>query len=419
MPFLLLLYFFAYIDRTNIGIAKIGMQQDLGFSDEVIGLGAGIFFVGYLLLEIPSTLMVERWSARLWIGRIMISWGVVATAMGFINTETQFYWLRFALGITEAGFFPGIIVYLSHWYRAEDRAPAKSLFLVAQPISQVLGVPLARVIMEKVAWCGLEGWRWVFILEGIPSIILGFVAIRYMTDWPREARWLPPEQRDWLAGEIDRERADKERAGRAAWATALRQPQIYLLAAISFCAIAGNQSIMFFLPSITEALTSLAVVTRTIVTTLPYVCSFAGILIAGRLARQPQRRRWLVAVSLWMTATGLAGSILASGHPYLVVASFCAAGFFAQAYLPAFWTFPSALLTKSGAAVAVGIITTLGGLGGLFGPWIFGYLRTVTLDFHTGLWFLAGALAVGGTLALWLPTVNDQVVSTAKSPGIG
>lgn len=399
MPYLLVLYFFAYVDRTNVGIAKIGMQRELGFSDEVIGFGAGIFFAGYLLFEIPSTLIVERWSARLWIGRIMITWGIVATLMGFIQTETQFYWLRFALGLSEAGFFPGVIVFLSHWFRADDRARAKSLFLVAQPISQVLGLPLSRVIMENVEWGGLAGWRWVFILEGLPSIVLGVITLFYLTDWPREARWLAPQQRDWLTGEIERERTTKEAAGLADWWVALRQPQIYLLAAISFCAIAGNQSVMFFLPSITEGWPNLSVTARTVITTLPFLCSFLGILVAGRLAGRTKQRQWFVAVPILINAAGLAGAVASTGNPWLVIACFCVAGFAAQAYLPAFWTFPSTLLTKSGAAVAVGMITTIGGLGGMVGPWAFGYLRTTTGNFNAGMWVLVGFLAVSGLLA--------------------
>lgn len=399
MPYLLVLYFFAYIDRTNVGIAKLGMQRELGFSDEVIGFGAGIFYAGYLLFEIPSTLFVERWSARLWLGRIMITWGVVATAMGFIQNATQFYWLRFALGLAEAGFFPGVIVFLTHWFRSGDRSRAKSLFLIAQPISQVLGLPLSRWILENISWGGLEGWRWVFILEGLPSIVLGIVTLFYLTDWPREARWLAPEQRDWLTAEIDRERSAKEAAGLGGWTAALRQPQIFLLAGVSLFAIAGNQSIMVFLPSITDTLTGLSVTARTLVTMLPFLCSFFGILLAGRLAGRIRERRWMVAGPILVTAAGLAGAVLTIGHPLLNVTCFCIAGFAAQAYLPAFWTVPSTLLTKSGAAVAVGLITTIGGIGGMFGPWLFGYLRTTTGDYHAALWSLVGCLAMSGLLA--------------------
>ncbi len=404
MPFLLVLYFLAYVDRTNVGIAKLGMQRELGFTDEAIGFGAGIFFAGYLLLEIPSTLLVERWSARIWIGRIMISWGLVATLMGFVQTATQFYWLRLALGAAEAGFFPGVMVFLAHWFLPGDRARAKSLFLIAQPISQVLGLPLSRLIMENVTWGGLAGWRWVFILEGLPSIVFGVITIYFLTDWPREARWLTTEQREWLTAQIEGERTTKEAAGRAGWAAPLRQPQIYLLAAVSFFAIAGNQSVTFFLPSIIDTLPAMSITARTAVTMLPFLCSFFGILVNGRLAGQAKERRWYVAAPLLLTAAGLAGAVAATGHPVLVMLFFCGAGFAAQAYLPAFWTVPSALLTKSGAAVAIGLITTIGGLGGLVGPWAFGYLRTTTGSFNAGLWVLVAFLAVSGLLATRIRT---------------
>jgi MFS transporter, ACS family, tartrate transporter len=375
------------------------MQRELGFTDEVIGFGAGIFFVGYMLLEIPGTLIVERWSARIWIGRIMITWGIVATLMGFVQTATQFYWLRFLLGAAEAGFFPGIIVYLSHWYRAEDRARAKSFFLIAQPISQAVGLPLSRIILENVDWLGLAGWRWVFILEGVPSIILGVVTLFYLTDWPRQARWLPDEQKEWLTREIEEERNAKEAQGRAGGWTAFREPQILLLVAIYFFAVAGNQSIIFFLPSITEAMSSMSVTTRTLVTMLPYVCSFFGILLNGYLTSRSKRRRWHVAMPILFTGAALAGAVMMMGSSAPMVIFFCLAGFTAQAYLPAFWTVPSTLLTKSGAAVAIGLINSVGSLGGMAGPYVFGYLRTMTGDFVAGLWILVGCLLVAGLLA--------------------
>lgn len=399
MPFLLLLYFFAFIDRTNVGIAKLGMQRELGFTDEVIGLGAGIFFVGYLLLEIPGTLLVERWSARLWIGRIMITWGIVATLMGFVHTAHQFYWLRFALGAAEAGFFPGIILYLSHWYRAEDRSRAKSFFLIAQPIAQVLGLPLSRLIMEHVQWGGLSGWRWVFILEGIPSIILGLITLFYLTDRPERAKWLPEDEKRWLTEQLERERAKKEAAGHAGGWAAFKHPQILLLVVIYFFVIAGNQSMIFFLPSITDAMSSMSVTARTFVTMLPYVCGFFGILINGWLSNRATDRRWHVAVPILVTAAALAGAVLSGGHVVLVILFFCIAGFSAPAYLPPFWTLPTGLLTKSGAAVAIGLINSVGNLGGLAGPYVFGYLRTSTGNFAAGLWVLVGFLLVAGFLA--------------------
>jgi MFS transporter, ACS family, tartrate transporter len=399
MPFLLLLYFFAFIDRTNVGIAKLGMQAELGFTDEVIGLGAGIFFLGYFLLEIPGTLIVERWSARLWIARIMITWGIVASLMGFIATQQQFYWLRFALGAAEAGFFPGMLVYLSHWYRYEDRSRAKALFMIGQPIAQVLGLPLSRLIMEHVQWNGLAGWRWVFILEGIPSVILGVVTLFYLTDRPRDAKWLPEDQKQWLTAELERERNAKEVAGRASAWSGFRQPQVLLLVAVYFFVVAGNQSLIFFLPSITEGLGGMSVATRTFVTMLPYICGFFGILTNGYLASRTTERRWHTAAPIFITGAALAAAVVSMGHVGLVVFFFCIAGFTAQAYLPAFWTLPTALLAKSGAAVAIGLINSVGNLGGLFGPYVFGYLKTATGDFAVGLWFLVACLLIAGWLA--------------------
>ena len=399
MPFLLLLYFFAFIDRTNVGIAKIGMQKELGFTDEVIGLGAGIFFLGYFLLEIPGALIVERWSARLWIARIMITWGIVASLMGFIATKEQFYWLRFALGAAEAGFFPGIMVYLSHWYRYEDRSRAKALFMIGQPIAQVLGLPLSRFIMETVDWNGMAGWRWVFILEGIPSVLLGFAVLYYLTDQPRDAKWLPEDQKKWLMDELARERAAKEAAGHTKTWSAFRNPQALLLVAIYFFVVAGNQSLIFFLPSITESMSGMSVTMRTFVTMLPYICGFFGILANGWLASRTKERRWHTATPIFITGLALAGAVGSTGNVGLVIFFFCVAGFTAQAYLPVFWTLPTALLASSGAAVAIGLINSVGNLGGLFGPWVFGYLKTATGEFGAGLWFLVGCLVLSGWLA--------------------
>jgi len=393
LPFLLVSYLLAYVDRTNVGVAKLGMQPDLGFTDQVIGLGAGIFFVGYLLLEIPGSLIVERWSARKWIARIMISWGLVACLAGFIETRYQFYGLRFLLGVAEAGFFPGVIVYLAHWFRYEDRAGAKAFFMIAQPIAHVCGLPLSRLVLE------LAGWRWIFVVEGLPPLILGFVAWFYLTDWPREAKWLPAEEKDWLVRQIAGERQQKEAAGRAAIREAFREPQVFLLAAVYFFVVTGNQALGFFLPSITDTMTSISVPARTAVTMLPYICSVFGILLNGFLCRRTRERRWHIAAPTLMAAVALACCILAGDRLALVVVSLAITGFCAQAYLSPFWTLPTALLTKSAAAMAVGLISTVSSLGGFAGPYVFGYLKTSTGKFESGLWFLVACILISGLLA--------------------
>jgi ACS family tartrate transporter-like MFS transporter len=407
IPFLLFSYFLAYLDRSNIGVAKLGMQHELGFTDEVIGFGAGIFFAGYLLLELPGSVIVERWSARKWIARIMISWGIVASLGGFIgtglfsfaSTARQFYWLRFALGVAEAGFFPGVMVYLSHWFRYEDRSRAKALFLIAQPIAFVVGLPVSRLILEKVDWYGLAGWRWIFIIEGVPTLLLGFVALFYLTDWPSQAKWLPPDEKCWLLEQLEREKQRKEAAGRADIRKVFAEPQVFLIAVLYFFVMTGNQGLGYFLPSITDAMKSMSISWRTVVTMAPFGFGLFGILLNGYLAGRTRERRWHIAVPILLTGLALACAILSGKRLGLVITFLCLMGFTAQAYLPVLWTLPSALLTKSAAAVAVGVIATLASTGGFVGPYIFGYLTTRTGRFEAGMWFLVACILTSGLLA--------------------
>jgi ACS family tartrate transporter-like MFS transporter len=407
MPFLMFVYLLAYLDRANVGVAKFGMQRDLNFTDAVIGFGAGIFFLGYLLLDIPGSLIVERWSARKWIARIMVTWGMVAALMGFVGMPlfrnvpltTQFYGLRLALGIAEAGFFPGVIVYLSHWYRAEDRARAKAWFMVTQPLAIAFGVPLSRWILENIGWAGLAGWRWVFILEGIAPLAMGFVTLRYLTDRPHDARWLPADEKRWLESELAREAARKTAEHRVSILDALRDPQTFLLIAIFFLIVTGNQALIFFLPSITENMKSMPIEIRTLAAGAPYACSAIGILLNGFWAHRTGALRWHTALPMLATAVSLSLAVAAGDRAWLTVALFCLAGFTSQAYLPAFWTLPTMVLGKSAAATTVGLIC-LGNLGGFAGPWLFGTLRDLTGRYDAGLLVLAGCMLLAGLLAL-------------------
>ena len=406
IPYLMFIYFLAYLDRANLGVAKLQMQHDLGFSDAVIGFGAGIFFLGYLLLDIPGSLIVERWSARKWIARIMISWGLCATLMGLLGTPlfgsagltTQFYGMRLLLGIAEAGFFPGVIVYLSHWFRAQDRPRAKAFFMVTQPISIAVGVPLSRWILDKVSWAGLAGWRWVFILEGVLPIPMGLITLRYLTDRPQKAAWLPADEKQWLTSELAAEEARKTAAGKVSMIDALRYPQTFLLTGVYFLVVTGNQALIFFLPSITDTMKNMPVTIRTLAAGLPYACSAVGILMNGLSAQRSGELRWHTAAPMLATGTSLALIGVAGDRAWLVMILFCLAGFTSQAYLPTFWTLPSTLLGKSAAATAVGLIC-LGNLGGFVGPWLFGYLKTATGRFDTGIYVLAGCMLLAGILA--------------------
>jgi len=411
IPFLMFIYLLAYLDRANLSVAKLQMQADLGFNDAVIGFGAGIFFLGYLLMNIPASLLAERWSARKLIAQIMISFGAVAVLMGFLGApifgimqqSTQFCGLRLLLGITEAGLFPGVIVYLSHWYRPEDRARAKGYFMIAQPIAIALGIPASGWILENIHWVGLAGWRWVFILEGLPPLLMGFVTFWYLTDRPQRAGWLADDEKQWLLGELNADEAHKISTHRVGVMDALRTPQTFLLMAILFLMVTGNQALIFFLPSITHTMTGMPVAIRTVVPGLPYACSAAGILTNGIWAQRTGKLRWHTAIPMFATGISLGLAVMARDQIWLMTGMFCLAGFTAQAYMPAFWTLPTKLLGKSAAATAVGIIC-LGNLGGLAGPWFFGYLKTVTGSYNAGLWVLAGCIMLAGALATQIRT---------------
>lgn len=415
------LYLLAYIDRANLGVAKLHMQTDLGFSDAVIGLGAGVFYLGYLLLDLPGSLIVERWSARLWIARIMITWGLVTTAMAFLGTRlfgsihpvTQFYGLRLLLGISEAGFFPGVIIFLSHWYQPEDRARAKASFMVAQPVAIAIGIPLSRWILEKVHLAGLASWRWVFVLEGIPPIVMGVVTLFYLTDRPLNARWLPQEEKAWLVTRLKQEEDRKVAAHRVSVMDALRFPQTFLLILVSFLTITGNQALIIFLPSITDSMKGMPVVVRTLAAALPYACSAAGILINGRWTQRSGKLKWHTAIPILATGTSVALAALAHNHLWCMMAFFCLAGFTAQAYLPAFWTLPTTLLGRSAAATAVGLIC-LGNLGGFVGPSVFGYLKTATGQYNSGLYVLSGCMILAGLLATTIRSVQPAALVTSN-----
>ncbi|MGB7265131.1 MAG: MFS transporter [Terracidiphilus sp.] len=411
IPYLMFVYMLAYLDRANISVAKLQMQADLGFNDAIIGFGAGIFFLGFLLLNIPATLIVERWSARKLLAQIMIAWGVVASMMGFIglanfggiHVSAQFYGLRLLLGIAEAGFFPGVIIYISHWYRPEDRPRAKGYFMVSQSIAIATGVPLSRWILDNIHWAGLASWRWIFILEGILPFLMGFVTLWYLTDRPRDARWLPDDEKKWLQAQLQADEALKTSAHRVRIVDALRSPQTFLLTAILFLLVTGNQALIFFLPSITDTMKSLPISLRTLAAGLPYAFSALGILLNGIWAQRTGKLALHAAVPMFATGISLALAVLSREHIWLMTGFFCLAGFTAQAYMPPFWTLPTTLLGKSAAATAVGLIC-LGNLGGVAGPWLFGYLKTVTGSYDIGLLVMAGCMLLAGALATQIRT---------------
>src|SRR5947209_1463037 len=268
LPFVFLLYVVAFLDRMNVGAAALQMPHDLGFSEGVIGFGAGVFFLGYFLLEIPGALIVERWGARRWIARIMITWGMMTVLMAFIHTSRQFYMVRFLVGAAEAGFLPGVIVYLTYWFRYQDRAKAVAFFYAANPLSYVIGSPLAGLLLG-LSWLGMRGWRWLFILEGIPAIIFGVITIWYLTDWPHQARWLPADERSWITEQLRREKEAKKRVHSFSVWGALRNRDVLLLTLCYFCAMTGSYGIAFWLPTIVKRLSGQSEMNLTLLAAIP------------------------------------------------------------------------------------------------------------------------------------------------------
>ncbi len=401
MPFLFLIYIIAYLDRVNVSYAALEMSRALGFSDRVFGFGAGIFFIGYFLLEIPGALIVERWSARLWIARIMISWGIVTVLTAFIKTAGQFYTARILLGAAEAGFFPGIIVYLTHWFRYEDRAKAVAMFMAAVALSNVVGSPLAGLLLG-VGWYGIPGWRWLFILEGIPAVIFGLITLWYLTDWPHQARWLPADEREWITTELEREKQAKRAVRSYTVWEALRQRDVILLALIYFFAVTGHYGFILWLPTILKRASGLPNLTVTLLATLPYVAGLTAMLVNGWHSDSTGERRWHTALPLFLCGVAFLLAIAAGSRLWLAVALFTLVGACLHSYLPCFWALPTITLSESAAAASIGLINSVGNLGGFVGPFVVGYLRTRTQSFTPGLVYLLSGLFLSSILVLLL-----------------
>ena len=399
IPYVFLLYIIAFLDRVNVGYAALQMTKDLGFSAEVFGFGAGIFFFGYVLLEIPGSVIVERWSARKWIARIMISWGILAIMMAFVRTSTQFYWVRFLLGAAEAGFFPGLIVYLGHWFRYEDRAKAVAMFMAAIPISNLLGSPISGLLLG-VHWMNVAGWRWLFIIEGVPAVIFGVVTIYYLTDWPREAAWLPEDEKQWIVRELESEKQQRKAVREISMWQALRHRDVLLLVGAYFFGTVGFYGLNIWLPTLLKAAADWSDLKVTMVAMIPHLAGLISMLMFGASSDRTGERRWHSAGAMLLGGLGYVLVIMSGGHPVLVVASFCVVAAGVDGFFPGFWPIPTMFLTESAAAAAIGLINSFGNLGGFAGPYILGYVRTATNSFNIGLALIAVSMVLGAICVL-------------------
>lgn len=399
LPFLFLLYVIAFLDRMNVGAAALQMPHDLGLSDRAVGLGAGIFFFGYFLLEIPGALIAEKWSARRWIARIMLSWGILTFLLAFIHSGQQFYVVRFLVGAAEAGFFPAVIVYLTHWFRVADRAKAVAAFYAAMPLSYVIGSPLAGLLLG-ISWFGLRGWRWLFILEGIPAIVLGVVTLFYLTDWPREAKWLNPDERSWIIYTLSLEKEAKQKVRSYTIWEALRHRDVILLTTCYFFAATGNYGIGFWLPSFLKRLSGESDIKVTLFASLPYVAGFLVQQFNGWHSDRTHERRWHAAIPLFLSGVFLFIAIHMGSSVLLAMPFFIGVGGAYFGFHPAFWSLPTEFLSESAAAASIGLINSVGNLGGFVGPFIVGYLLTRTQSFSAGLSFLVGSFLISAMLML-------------------
>jgi len=397
LPFVFLIYIVSYLDRANVGFAKLAMADDLKFSEAVFGFGFGIFFIGYLILEVPGALLVEHWSARKWFARILISWGFISALTAFVRTPTQFYVSRFLLGIAEAGFFPGIIVYFTHWFPVRDRGRALSGLVMAVPFSLAMGAPVSALLL-KVNWLGLAGWKWMFILEGLPAVLLGVVTLFYLTDRPRQANWLTAEEKNLLITELKAEASAKEAKGRISVWSALRLRNVWLLALGIFATNTGGYGLTFWLPTTVKRLSHGSTSDALYYSGLFYACGLLSVFLTGRSSDRTGDRKWHCVAGQVLTALFLAGSTIPSQPFWLVMCWLCLTGFAAFSWPPPFWTLPTVALTASAAAVSIGFINMAANLAGYLGNQNVGWLRTHAISERACLLVLAGCYLLGGVL---------------------
>jgi len=411
MPFVFLLYVISYLDRVNVSYAGLQMTRELHFSDSVFGLGGGIFFIGYFLLEVPGSILAEVWSARKWIARIMITWGIVASLSGLIHSEQQFYWLRFILGVAEAGFVPGIIVYLSHWYRPQDRGKAIAIFFAAIPASAVIGGPLSAIFLN-LHWLGLNGWRWLMILEGLPAVIIGIVTLFYLTDHPQQAKWLKDDEREWLVNELKRE--DKL-AHMSPW-KALGNPLVLLMAVTLLLGLTATYGVSLWLPKMVQRLSAFGLSKVSLIAAIPPLCALPAMMLNAAHSDRTGERILHAAIPRTMAGVAMVICAFSTGNIWLSVLllSIATIGFYSAH--PGFWPLPNLLLGKTAAAASIGLINSFGNLGGFIGPYVIGYISDRFGGFERALFALGISSIASGILILFLrPAVRRASAVDVKN----
>ncbi len=402
MPILMLCYVIAYLDRVNVGFAKLQMLSDLKFSEAVYGLGAGMFFIGYFFFEVPSNLIMQKVGAKIWIARIMITWGIISAFFAFVTTEFWFYALRFLLGAAEAGFYPGIILYLTFWYPSYRRARKVALFMTAIPVSGIFGGPLSGWIMENFSGVhGWNGWQWMFLIEAVPAVLVGIFLLFYLDNGIHTAKWLSDEQKSILEHHIAEEEREKVQHP-SLWAM-FADKRVWHMSAIYFAFVMGQYGITFWLPTLIKNTGVQGVFNIGLLTAIPYLVAVVTMLLVGANADRMRERRWHLIVPCLIGAAGLTASALAAQNTTLAIIALCFAAGGIITCAPLFWSLPTAFLAGTSAAAGIAAVNSVGNLAGFASPFLIGWVKDLTQSTDIGLYILTGVLVLGAILVLLTP----------------
>jgi len=415
IPFVFLLYIVSYLDRANIGYAALQMNAELALSAEAFGFISGIFFIGYFLFEVPSNVLLNRYGARVWIARILVTWGVIAAATAFAETATHLYILRFLLGVAEAGFFPGIIVYLTYWFRSKELATTVALFTAAIPVSYIIGAPLSTWIMDNIHWYGWSGWRWMLFLEGIPAVFLGVVCFFYLTDKPEQAKWLKGEEREWLLAELERDRTSRKNVKHFGVMKAMTNPKVLHLSFIYFVYQCGSLGVGYWMPQIIKGFSESLTHTQIgLIAMVPYIVATVVMIGWSRSSDRHGERKLHSAIPLAVATVAMLGAgLVTSPVIAITMISLALAGLYS--FKSPFWALPTLFLSRSTAAISIAVINSIGNLGGFVGPFVIGMVKGTTNSAAAGLMFLSVLLAIAFIMTLMMRINSQDDEQTARA----
>ncbi|MBK5000244.1 MFS transporter [Pseudomonas sp. S31] len=416
IPFMFLLYIVSYLDRANIGYAALEMNKELALTSEAFGFISGIFFIGYFLFEVPSNVMLNKYGARVWIARILVTWGAIAAATAFAQTANQLYVLRFFLGVAEAGFFPGVIVYLTYWFRAKELATTVALFTAAIPVSYIIGAPLSTWIMDNIKWFDWSGWRWMLFLEGVPAVFLGIACFLFLTDKPEQAKWLTQQEKDWLLAELERDRQSRKNVKRLGVLQTMVNKKVLYLAFIYFVYQCGSLGVGYWMPQIIKGFSSdLSHTQIGLIAMVPYIVATAVMIIWSRSSDRRNERKMHSAIPLAVAALGLIGAgMLPSALASMAMICVALSGLYS--FKSPFWALPTLFLDRATAAVSIAVINSIGNLGGFVGPSMIGVVKGSSQSAATGLLFLSALLVIAFLMTALMRVTNkdpDQPVAAS------